>query len=462
MSPTEPFVRRRQRVAEAMRAAGGGVALVPTAPERLRNGDNVHAYRPASDFHYLTGFHEPEAWLLLESDGHATLACRPKDPQREIWEGFSLGPDAAPAALGVDEAVALDTLDAAVLERLKRQPAVWIPNGIDGLQTRVDGWLATLRRGERNGVRTPATQHDLHPVLAEMRVVKDANELATMRRAAQISAAAHERAMRFCAARFRAEPHGTVREYEIEAELLHEFRRQGAQDVAYPPIVAAGPNACVLHYPAGSAELHAGELCLIDAGCELDGYASDVTRTFPANGRFTPAQRELYDLVHAAQEAAVAATRPGARQRDAHRAAVRVLAQGMLDLGLLNRDKVGDVDAVIASAAYRAFFMHGTGHWLGRDVHDVGSYLALDEPAAEEPDWLGGTIVRPPSRVLEPGMVVTIEPGIYVRPAEGVDERWWNIGIRIEDDAVVTADGCELISRGVPAAADEIEALMRE
>jgi Xaa-Pro aminopeptidase len=458
---TEPFVRRRQRVADAMRAAGGGIALVPTASEQVRNGDNVHPYRPDSHFDYLTGFHEPEAWLLLESDGRATLACRSKDPQRELWEGLSLGPEAAPSALGVDEAVALEGLDAAVLERLKRQPAVWIPNGVEGLQARLDGWLATLRRGERNGVRTPATQHDLQPLLAEMRVVKDAAELATMRRAAAISAAAHARAMRFCAARFRAEPDGTVREYEIEAELLHEFRRQGAQDVAYPAIVAAGPNACVLHYPAGSAQLRAGELCLVDAGCELDGYASDVTRTFPATGRFSPAQRELYDLVHAAQEAAIAATRPGARQRDAHRAAVRVLAQGMLDLGLLKRDAVGDVDAVIESAAYRAFFMHGTGHWLGRDVHDVGSYLSLDEPAAEEPDWMGGTIVRPPSRVLEPGMVVTIEPGIYVRPAEGIDERWWNIGIRIEDDAVVTADGCELISRGVPASADEIEALMR-
>jgi len=252
-----------------------------------------------------------------------------------------------------------------------------------------------------------------------------------------------------------------VREYEIEAELLHEFRRHGSQSPAYPSIVAAGANACVLHYAAGDAELRAGELCLIDAGCELDGYASDVTRTFPANGRFSSAQRELYDIVQAAQQAAVDATRPGARQRDAHHAAVRVLTQGLLDTGLLDRNKVGDVDAAVESAAYRQFYMHGTGHWLGRDVHDAGEYLSLDEAPVEQPDYSGKRVSMKPSRLLEPGMVVTLEPGLYVRPAPGVAERWWNIGIRIEDDAVVTADGCELISRGVPVDAGEIEALMR-
>jgi Xaa-Pro aminopeptidase len=295
-----------------------------------------------------------------------------------------------------------------------------------------------------------------------MRLVKDAGELATMRRAAAISAGAHRRAMRFCAERFRADPQGSVREYEIEAELLHEFRRHGSQGPAYGSVVAAGANACVLHYAAGDAELKAGELCLIDAGCELDGYASDVTRTFPAGGRFSTAQRELYEIVEAAQRAAIAATRPGARQRDAHEAAVRVLAQGMLDSGLLDRATVGDVDAVIESTAYRRFYMHGTGHWLGRDVHDTGEYLALDEAPFEQPDGLGGRVVRSPSRVLQPGMVVTLEPGLYVRPADGVPERFWHIGIRIEDDAVVTADGCELISRGVPVGAAEIEALMRD
>jgi Xaa-Pro aminopeptidase len=443
-----------------MRAAGGGLAFVPTSVERVRNGDNVHPFRADSNFHYLTGFGEPGAWLLLDADGHATLACRPKDPERERWEGATLGPDDAPARLGVDDAVPADALDATALQRLVGQPAVWFPFGVEGLATRVEGWLATLRARSRSGVTAPEAVRDLAPLLGEMRLVKDPSELATMRRAAAISAGGHVRAMRFCAERFRAEPRGAVREYEIEAELLHEFRRSGAQGLAYPSIVAAGPNACTLHYPAGDGELHAGELCLIDAGCELDGYASDVTRTFPADGRFRGEQRALYDLVHAAQAAAVAATRPGARHRDAHHAAVRVIAQGLLDLGLLDRAE-GDLDHVVEHATYREFFMHGTGHWLGRDVHDTGSYLALAEAAREEPDGVGGRVVRPPSRVLEPGMVVTIEPGVYVHPKEGRDPRWWHIGIRIEDDAVVTDGGCELISRGVPAAADEIEALMR-
>ena len=455
------FQARRARLAASMRAAGGGLALVPTAPERLRNGDVEHSYRHDSRFHYLTGFDEPGAWLLLESSGRSTLLCRARDPAHEIWDGFRLGPEAAPARLGVDEAFALDTIDEVVVARMNGSPALWLPAGVEGLQARADGWLATLRGRERSGARAPATFHDLNPLLAEMRLVKDAGEIATMRRAAAISAGAHARAMRFCAARFRAAPAGSVREYEIEAELLHEFRRHGAQAPAYPSVVAAGSNACVLHYAAADAELKAGELCLIDAGCELDGYASDVTRTFPADGRFSPAQRELHEIVEAAQRAAIAATRPGARQRDAHQAAVRVLAEAMLAIGLLDRNTDGDLDAVIESAAYRRFYMHGTGHWLGRDVHDVGEYLALDEAAVAQPDGLGGSVVKPPSRVLQPGMVLTIEPGLYVRPAPGVPERYWNIGIRIEDDAVVTAEGCELISRGVPATAAEIEALMR-
>ena len=457
------FSDRRARLAQALRAAGGGIAVLPTAAERRRNSDNDHPYRHDSSFHYLTGFDEPHAWLVLADSGEATLLCREKDPALEIWDGLRLGPAAAPAALGVDRALDVATLDTLMPDLLAGHDAVWFPFGVHAaLQGQVDAWLATLRARSRRGVHAPTAQHDLAPPLAEMRLRKDADELALMRGAARISAAAHARAMRFCGQRFRAAPQGCVREYEIEAELLHEFRRHGAQSPAYPSIVAAGANACVLHYAAGSTELRAGELCLIDAGCELDGYASDITRTFPADGRFTAAQRALYDIVVAAQEAAVAATRPGARQRDAHHAAVRVLAQGMLDTGLLDRAKVGGLDTVIETAAYRQFYMHGTGHWLGRDVHDVGEYLSLGEPAAEQPDGMGGRIVMPPSRRLEPGMVVTIEPGIYVRPAAGVPEHFWNIGIRIEDDAVVTAEGCELISRGVPVAAAQIEALMHE
>lgn len=453
--------QRRARIAQAMAAAGGGVAVLPTAPERQRNSDNDFPYRFDSHFHHLTGFGEPQAWLVLGSDGRSTLFCRPRDPDREIWDGLRLGPDAAPAVLGVDEAWPIGELDTRMPELLANQPTLWFPFGVhEGLLTRLEGWLAAVRARSRQGLECPSSQRDLNPLLDEMRLVKDAEEIGTMRRAAAISAGAHARAMRWCGARFR-EGAQSVLEYEIEAELLHEFRRHGAQSPAYTSIVAAGANACVLHYAAGDAPLRAGELCLVDAGCELDGYASDVTRTFPADGRFTPAQRELYDLVLAAQQSAIAATRPGARLRDAHDAAVRTLSQGMLDCGLLQRAQVGDVDAVIESAAYRRFYMHGTGHWIGRDVHDVGDYLAIGEHPVEQADGLGGRVVKRPSRVLQPGMAVTIEPGLYVRPADGVPERYWNLGIRIEDDAVVTPTGCELISRGCPVQADEIEALMR-
>ncbi|MEO8807553.1 MAG: aminopeptidase P N-terminal domain-containing protein [Burkholderiaceae bacterium] len=458
-----PHSDRRARLAQALLGAGGGVAVIPTAPERQRNSDNEHPYRHDSSFHYLTGFDEPQAWLVLTDSGESTLLCREKDPAMEIWDGLRLGPAAAPAVLGVSHALDVATLDSVMPDLLAGHEAVWFPFGAQAtLAAQVDGWLGTLRSRSRRGVRAPTSQRDLAPLLAEMRLRKGPDELALMRAAARISAGAHARAMRFCGQRFRASPQGSVREYEIEAELLHEFRRHGAQSPAYPSIVAAGANACILHYAAGSTALHAGELCLIDAGCELDGYASDVTRTFPADGRFTPAQRELYDIVLAAQEAAAAATRPGARQRDAHHAAVRVLAQGMLDTGLLDRNTVGDVDAVIEAASYRQFYMHGTGHWLGRDVHDVGDYTSLDEAPVDQPDGLGNRMLMRPSRLLEPGMVVTLEPGLYVRPGPGVPERYWNIGIRIEDDAVVTAAGCELISRGVPVAAAEIEALMQE
>lgn len=454
---------RRARLARQMREAGGGIAWIATAPQRQRNADTDYPFRPDSSFHYLTGFDEPDACLILRSDGASTLLCRARVPELEIWDGQRLGVEAAPTTLGVDQAIDIERLEATMLDHLADQPCVWWSFAA-GEETarRLGGWLATLRARSRQGVECPTLQRDLAAPIAEMRLRKDAAEMATMRRAAEISAGAHVRAMRFCAARLRAAPQAGVPEYEIEAELLHEFRRHGAQSPAYPSVVAAGANACILHHAAGAAPLRAGELCLIDAGCELDGYASDITRTFPADGRFSPAQRELYEIVVAAQQAAIAATRPGARQRDAHHAAVRVLAQGLLDIGLLDRNTEGDVDAVIERAAYRQFYMHGTGHWLGRDVHDVGEYLALDEAHSEQVDTLGRRSVMKPSRVLEPGMVVTLEPGLYVRPAPGVPERYWHIGIRIEDDAVVTPDGCELISRGVPVGADQIEALMRD
>jgi Xaa-Pro aminopeptidase len=458
---SKTFAARRAQLAERLRAAGGGVALLPTAPERPRNADSDHPYRHDSHFHHLTGFDEPKAWLVLRSDGHSTLFCRPADPEHAVWHGHRLGTEAAPEVLGVDEALPVDTLNDAMPALLAGQGTVWFPFGRHPeLPGQIEGWLATLRAQERRGVECPAQCRDLHPLIAEMRLVKDAGELATMRRAASISAGAHRRAMRYCAQRFR-QGASAVHEYEIEAELLHEFRRHGAQGPAYPSIVAAGANACVLHHPAGNARLLPDELCLVDAGCELDGYASDITRTFPASGCFSGPQRALYELVLAAQQSAIDVTRPGLRQRDAHHAAVGVLAQGLLDLGLLSRDVHGEVDDVIASAAYRTFYMHGTGHWLGRDVHDVGEYLSQGEAPIEQPDGLGGTVVKRPSRVLCPGMVVTLEPGLYVRPAPDVPERYWNIGIRVEDDAIVTEHGCELISRGVPVEPDEIEAWMR-
>jgi Xaa-Pro aminopeptidase len=283
-----------------------------------------------------------------------------------------------------------------------------------------------------------------------------------MRRAAQISAGAHVRAMKMSARWLREGK--DLREYHLDAELLHEFRLGGSQYPAYSSIVAAGANACVLHYRADAAPVQGGELVLIDAGCELDGYASDITRTFPANGKFTGPQRALYDLVLASQEAAVAATKPGARFTDPHDATVKVLAQGMLDVGLLDRNQVGTVDDVIEKRTYFQFYMHRTGHWLGMDVHDCGSYVEPSQvgEVSERKDPLSGEIIKNrPSRILQPGMVLTIEPGLYVRPAEGVPEQFHNIGIRIEDDAIVTPGGSELISRGVPVKAQEIEALMR-
>jgi Xaa-Pro aminopeptidase len=460
MNPT-PYAARRARIAQAL--GPQGIALVPTAPERARNRDTDFLYRHDSYFYYLTGFTEPNALLVITGDGRSTLFCAPKDLEREIWDGYRLGPEAAPAALGVQAALPMNELDAQLPRLLENRDAVWFPFAIhEGLEARVAGWLSKVRARVRFGAQCPQQQHDLCGVLDEMRLVKDDHEQDTMRRAAAISARAHIRAMQTSARMLRAGQ--DVREHHLDAELLHEFRMGGSQYPAYGSIVAAGANACVLHYRADAAPVRAGELVLIDAGCELDGYASDITRTFPANGSYTGPQRALYDLVLASQEAAVAATRAGARFTDPHEAAVKVLTQGMLDVGLLDRNTVGTVDDAIAQRAYFRFYMHRTGHWLGMDVHDCGSYVEPSEvgTVSERKDPLSGeTIKDRPSRILRPGMVITIEPGIYVRPAADVPAQFHDIGIRIEDDAIVTAAGCELISRGVPVKADEIEALMR-
>jgi Xaa-Pro aminopeptidase len=454
-----------QRRAQLARSLGpGGIAIVPTAPEQQRNRDSDFLFRADSYFYYLSGFTEPNAWLVVTGEGPSTLFCAPKDLEREIWDGFRLGPDAAPAALALDAAFSVADLDTQLPRLLENRSTVWFPFATHrGLETRVDGWLNTVRSRVRHGVLCPDSQRDLCSVLDEMRLFKDASEQATMRRAAQISAEAHIRAMQLSARMLRNGEE--VREYHLDAELLHTFRRQGSQYPAYGSIVAAGANACVLHYRADAAPVRSGELVLIDAGCELDGYASDITRTFPANGKFTGPQRTLYELVLASQEAAIAATRPGARFNDPHDATVKVLAQGMLDVGLLDKNKVGTVDDVVASRAYFAYYMHRTSHWLGMDVHDCGSYVEPSELGQASPrtDPLSGaTTTHRPSRILQTGMVLTIEPGLYVRPAPGVPEAFHNIGIRIEDDAIVTANGCELISRGVPVDPDAIEALMQD
>ena len=461
MNTNPIYARRRAQLAQKIGASG--IAIIPTAPEQQRNRDSDFPYRADSYFYYLTGFTEPKAWLVVTGDGKSTLFCQPKDMEREIWDGYRLGPTDAPAQLGLEAAFSVAEIDAKLPALIDGCDAVWFPFATHkGLETRIDGWLGALRARVRYGALCPKTQHDLCGVLDEMRLVKDAHEQATMLRAGQISAVAHIRAMQLSANMLRAGQE--VREYHLEAELLHEFRRQGSQFPAYGSIVAAGANACVLHYRADRGLVQSGELVLIDAACELDGYASDITRTFPANGVFTGPQRTLYELVLASQEAAIAATKAGARFTDPHDAAVKVLTQGMLDVGLLDKNKVGSLEDVIEKRAYFQFYMHRTGHWIGMDVHDCGDYTEpseLGQVSTRQDALTGETIKDRPARILQAGMALTLEPGIYVRPADGVPEQFHNIGIRIEDDAVVTDQGCTLLTRDVPVSVAEIEALMR-
>ncbi|WP_028102679.1 aminopeptidase P N-terminal domain-containing protein [Pseudoduganella violaceinigra] len=437
----KPYSDRRARLLAMLEP--GSVAVIGTAPEVARNADTEYPYRHDSSFYYLTGFAEPEAVLVLAaargaSPAQAILFCREKHPESEIWDGYRYGPDAARAAFGFDAAYPVGALDEHMVRQLSNASALYAPlaRGGEAQQRR---WFDGVRKLARGGTSAPPVLRDLPPLVDDMRLFKDDHESAVMLRAGAISCGAHARAMRF------AGQHGAgIHEYELEAELLHEFRRHGAQYPAYTPIVASGPNACVLHYNANNRRIQDGDLVLIDAGCELDGYASDITRTFPVNGRFSAAQRALYELVLAAQQAAFDAIRPGRKYHDAHDAAVRVLAQGMLDLGLLQ----GALEDVLAEKRYAQFYMHGTGHWIGMDVHDVGLYR---DTAREDK----------PSRLLQPGMAMTVEPGIYVRPAGGVPEKYWNIGIRIEDDVIVREGGFQLLTGGAPKTVAEIEALMK-
>ena len=433
MFNTSLYASRRSRLISQMQR---GIAVIPTAPEVLRNGDAHYPYRFDSHFHYLTGFDEPEAVLVLIAGAvpQSILFCRAKDMEREIWDGFRHGPDGAKEKFGFDAAFPIAQLDDKFSELMGNQPVLFLPLGA---HAQWDDRILALRAGVqaqiRSGITAPNEVHDIRMLLDEMRLIKDSDELAIMRRSAAISAAAHIRAM-------RATRPGKM-EYEIEAELLHEFRKNGAQAPAYTSIVAGGANACVLHYISNNAQLQDGELLLIDAACEVDGYAADITRTFPVNGRFNGAQKDVYELVLTAQAAAIVAARPGSHWNEPHDAAVRVLAQGFLDLKLCH----DSVDAVLESGSYKRFYMHRTGHWIGMDVHDVGAYK-LDN------NW----------RALQPGMVLTIEPGCYIRPADDVPQAFWNIGIRIEDDVAITAQGCEVLTEAVPKTVMAIEDLMRQ
>lgn len=426
------YARRRTSLQEKMQC---GMAIIPTAEEVARNGDTHYAYRHDSSFYYLTGFTEPEAVLVLLAGDkpQSILFCREKNTEREVWDGYRTGPAAAREQYSFDVTWPIAELDSKLTELMADQPVLFYPVGADSAwDQRILRLRGTVQAKVRSGIRAPDEIRDVRALLHEMRLFKDAHELSVMRRAAAISVQAHRRAMRFTRpGRF---------EYEVEAELLHEFCRQGARHQAYPAIVAGGANACVLHYVGNDAVLRDGELLLIDAGCELEGYAADITRTFPVNGKFGAAQKDVYEIVLAAQSAAITAACPGSTWDASHNAALRVLTQGLVDLKLCQ----GSVDDVLESESYKRFYMHRTSHWLGMDVHDVGDYK------------VGGSW-----RMLQPGMTFTVEPGCYIRPAEDVPQDLWNIGVRIEDDVAVTAQGCEVLTADVPKAVAEIEAWMR-
>jgi Xaa-Pro aminopeptidase len=435
---TDPTVysQRRARLLKNMQR---GIAIIPTAPEVARNADTHYGYRHDSNFYYLSGFTEPEAVLVLiagtgESDEpQSILFCREKNLEREIWDGHRFGPDAAREQFGFDAAYPVAQLDEKLAELMGNQPALYYPLGFDtAWDQRILRLRHTVQEKIRSGIRAPDEIRDVRALLNEMRLFKDTHELDIMRRAAAISTRAHERAMRF------TRP-GQF-EYQVEAELLHEFCSHGARHPAYTSIVAGGANACVLHYVGNDAKLRDTDLLLIDAGCELDGYASDITRTFPVSGKFSAEQKDVYEIVLAAQIAAIAAAMPGQTWNAPHDAALRVLSQGFIDLKLCR----GSVEEVLETESYKKFYMHRTGHWLGMDVHDVGDYKTGD-------DW----------RALLPGMVLTVEPGCYIRPADNVPMALWNIGIRIEDAVVITAQGQEGGTDAAPKTVADIEELMK-
>ena len=429
------FARRRKRLMDMVDR--GGIAIQPTAPEQVRNRDVYYPFRADSDFHYLTGFPEPEAVMVLVPDrpqGEFLLFCRERDPEAETWHGRRAGLEGACELYGADDAFPISDLDDILPGLLENKTRIFYTMGrYRDFDQRLVGWLNRVTSKGRAGVHAPDQFHSLAHHLHEMRLFKSKDEVKTMRQAAQISAAAHQRAMEVC--------RPGMYEYQIEAELLHTFTQKGSRSPAYPSIVGGGANTCILHYHENNEALRDGDLLLIDAGCELDHYASDITRTFPVNGRFTPEQRAVYEIVLEAQLAAIAKVRPGNHWNDPHTAALEVITRGLVELGLLK----GRWKTLLKEEAYRPYYMHRTGHWLGMDVHDVGDYKIGDE-------W----------RLLEPGMVTTVEPGLYLAPSiKGLPKRFWNIGVRIEDDVLVTANGHDVLSEGAPKTVAEIEAVMQ-
>jgi len=430
------YARRRQQLLAQLPA--GSVALVCAAHLKTRNRDAEYSFRQDSDFYYLTGFNEPDALLLLipgRAEGEYVLFCPPRDPGMEIWTGYRAGPEGCIHDFGADQAFPLTELEQKVPELLDGAQRLYYALGQDeALDNRVRGWINEIRSRARLGAQAPEELVLLDSLLHELRLFKSDAELEVMRRAADISAEAHIRAMRVS--------HPGMHEYQLEAEITGYCMDQGARFQAYSPIVGAGANGCILHYIENSAPMQDGDLVLIDAGCELDNYASDITRTFPVNGRFNERQKALYQLVLDTQLACIDAIRPGVAWNRIHDLSVEYLTRGLIQLGLLQ----GDPDTLIEEGAYRRFYMHRIGHWLGMDVHDVGSYKIGGE-------W----------RPLEPGMVMTVEPGLYIAPDDDtVDPDWRGIGIRIEDDVVVTDTGCEVLTAGVPKSIAEIEQLMAE
>ena len=428
------FPKRRKRLMDMM--GNENIAIIPTAPVYIRNRDVEFPFRPDSDFYYLTGYAEPEAVVVLIPDRHHgefILFCRENDPVMETWNGRRAGLEGATEIYAADDAFPIDDLDEILPGLLEDRDRIFYTMGDNSsFDQRVLKWVNEVRSRARTGVNAPDEFISLTHILHDMRLYKSRSEIAAMRKAAKISAAAHKRAMQVC------QP--GLMEYQIEAELVYEFTQRGARASAYPSIVGGGENSCILHYTENSAELQDGDVLLIDAGSEYDGYASDITRTFPINGKFTAAQREIYEVVLNAQLAAIEQVQPGNHWNDPHDAAVQVMTKGLVELGILT----GKVKQLIKDQEYSKYFMHRTGHWIGMDVHDVGDYKLDGE-------W----------RLLEPGMVMTIEPGLYF-PTEtkGLAKKWWNIGVRIEDDVVVTKDGHDVLSKGAPKTIDEIEALM--